>query len=593
MAAYVPPEHTVCLKSVPKTLLARVHDVIARETSLKSIVNSPDKDPKCAGQFLVFANYASGRDAVRARDALHAWVVDNWPAAHHAARPVVVRKSDMNSHVYFALFVANAPMGTTVGEIERLFEKFGPLHLNPRVRAIKDDGTFFVNFASFEGAEAAIEEASKRRLHFRGALLVAKAARSTLFINDLITKMHQTGKYSISLDDAKRVGAQMKDWAPIPSSIESLLKAIPNKFVVDAKQKQVHLIDGRAPQAPRLSPGPPQSPPRPPSPSMTEEEEQQMKARKDAANHLLHDNSNLLVSLFRSTWFRVKGEPWLDSEDGSPSASAEQLQKELYMDSLLPVMRRPVEDWDVSTLATALNAASLKSCLSTQPCAERRVLNGNGSSESIYVRYVVLVEEGHLQEDLLDKYSVTFSAAHCNGAQAVQTIRFVRNILSHLSAKGLSAASFDCLWHLTSQAFTTLAKILGTEFTVRFENPTRQPAPYSAAPTMLRVGSTCCSSSSKSAEDDDGASVCSTTSTAPSNAAATSAVDAWLASIHLEKYSADMKEYGYDSLKALDSASEEDIKEMMEEIGMKKPHRVVLMNEWKKLMSPGSAYYYC
>ena len=57
--------------------------------------------------------------------------------------------------------------------------------------------------------------------------------------------------------------------------------------------------------------------------------------------------------------------------------------------------------------------------------------------------------------------------------------------------------------------------------------------------------------------------MCSTASTASLSAtyAATSAeVDAWLTSIQLAKYSAAMMEYGYDSLKALDSASEEEIK---------------------------------
>ena len=81
----------------------------------------------------------------------------------------------------------------------------------------------------------------------------------------------------------------MKDWAPLASSIKSLLEALPNTFAVDAKHKHFHLIDDSAPQGPQRSPGPPQSPPRPPSPPLTEEEEHQMKAQKDAANHLLHD----------------------------------------------------------------------------------------------------------------------------------------------------------------------------------------------------------------------------------------------------------------------------------------------------------------
>ena len=41
-------------------------------------------------------------------------------------------------------------------------------------------------------------------------------------------------------------------------------------------------------------------------------------------------------------------------------------------------------------------------------------------------------------------------------------------------------------------------------------------------------------------------------------------------------------DYGYDSLLALDAASEEDLQEMMEAVDMKKPHRRLLMEQWKK-----------
>ncbi len=57
----------------------------------------------------------------------------------------------------------------------------------------------------------------------------------------------------------------------------------------------------------------------------------------------------------------------------------------------------------------------------------------------------------------------------------------------------------------------------------------------------------------------------------------------WLVSISLRGYTDAMIEYGYDSLIALDAASEQDIKDMTEDetVAMKKPHRAVFMREWR------------
>lgn len=62
-------------------------------------------------------------------------------------------------------------------------------------------------------------------------------------------------------------------------------------------------------------------------------------------------------------------------------------------------------------------------------------------------------------------------------------------------------------------------------------------------------------------------------------------VDQWLGSIALATYATAVIEYGYDSMKALHAASEEEITEMTQDvdIGMKKPHRALLVKEWKKL----------
>eukprot|EP01047_Picozoa_sp_COSAG01_P008576 COSAG01_NODE_339_length_18653_cov_21.648378_14_plen_1072_part_00 len=75
-------------------------------------------------------------------------------------------------------------------------------------------------------------------------------------------------------------------------------------------------------------------------------------------------------------------------------------------------------------------------------------------------------------------------------------------------------------------------------------------------------------------------------------------LDAWLNQIGMSGYSTQLKDYGYDQLKALLVASEADIAEMTRDadIKMKKPHRKLFLAEWKELTGavggaspPGSA----
>eukprot|EP01047_Picozoa_sp_COSAG01_P014058 COSAG01_NODE_676_length_14324_cov_17.420105_19_plen_542_part_00 len=75
-------------------------------------------------------------------------------------------------------------------------------------------------------------------------------------------------------------------------------------------------------------------------------------------------------------------------------------------------------------------------------------------------------------------------------------------------------------------------------------------------------------------------------------------LDAWLAQIGMSRYSAQIKEYGYDQLKTLLVATEDDIAEMTEDADtqMKKPHRRLFLAEWRVLKgaasgaaSPGAA----
>jgi hypothetical protein len=261
MSDIAPPEQTVCIKSVHQSMLQRVEDAISKqETKAKLGVHRViDQDRACAGKFLVYANYASGRDAVRARDSLEAWVADKWPV-HHGERPLVMLNSDLSNHVYFAVYVANTPPGTTPAELAPVFAKYGPLRKSCAIKKIKEQ-EFFINFMTYAGADAALQAARCGALLFEGSVLQANAARNTKYINTLIAKMREP-KNSFSIDDAKRVGEEMKDWPPLPNDIEALLKANPQHFDFDRKRKLFHVIDRSATISPAATPPPPALRPR-------------------------------------------------------------------------------------------------------------------------------------------------------------------------------------------------------------------------------------------------------------------------------------------------------------------------------------------
>jgi hypothetical protein len=67
-------------------------------------------------------------------------------------------------------------------------------------------------------------------------------------------------------------------------------------------------------------------------------------------------------------------------------------------------------------------------------------------------------------------------------------------------------------------------------------------------------------------------------------------LDAWLVQVDLAQYGPQIKEYGYDKLKALLVATEEDIVEMTADpdLKMKKPHRRLFVAEWKELLASRS-----
>ncbi len=211
----------------------------------------PDKDPACAGKNLVYANYASALEAKNARDILTVYVNDIWSGKGL----VVMIKQDMCNHrynntptgTYFALFVTNTPTGTTSADLEPVFAEYGPLNKGCAIRKIKET-EFFVNFMTYAGADKALQASQFKALRFEGSILSAKAEQSTYYIINVKTKMLVERKYSISMDDAKRVAKDMeaKDRPPLPSNIKTLLKAAPDHFVLDREKMLFRLIDPNA-----------------------------------------------------------------------------------------------------------------------------------------------------------------------------------------------------------------------------------------------------------------------------------------------------------------------------------------------------------
>ena len=455
MSGDVKTDQTVCIKYWTNSNVTRLEGVIKATKGLIRHAGAvpyavvPDKDPACAGKFLVYANYSSSVEARNARDILKVCVNDKWPGAGLD----VMLKVDMCNPIYFALYVPNTPTGTKPKELEDVFAKYGPLHKSMAVCAIKDKETeFFVNFKTYAGANAAHKAAQDRDLRLDGSILTANPARNTKYINTLIQSASALN-YSFSMEDAKRVGEEMTDNWPRPSDIEALLKAVPQHFVLDRKDKRFLVIDRNAPIAPAAAPPP--SVPRPCSPEATSEE----RANLSDMNVQVHDSFDLLHQLFLRLWYDVKGAVWTDSDsDGLWSISAEQLMEELGYQQLPPEMLRPIQDWELGHLATALTATSLKARLNGII-----VRSNSRDVDAQYERYMMLVNYKLMSHgDLLTKYGPTFAAVRTSAAQAVQTVRFLRNILCHRSGsvKGLSAACFACLRDLLSEALSTLGAAL-------------------------------------------------------------------------------------------------------------------------------------
>ena len=474
MTSHVQPEQTVCLKSLPKSKLDSTLDAIRRLTSPASMSPTPDRDPARAGQFLLYANYTSPRDAQRARDAIAEWATDKFPDRV----PSVFVKSEMTHAPYFAVFVASTPPGTASADVEGVFAPYGRLHDQKRSCTINaDQGTFFVNFAEYEGAVAALNAARRREVRLHGSILVANPALNTMFINEILSSATREGVWSFSLDDAKRVGESMHEWAPQPAGIDALLRAIRTRFVFDRKVRRFHIVDARASMAPvepaRAANHQAPSPPRPASPDpATPKEKKLMRARLVVIDQeMLHENIPILVKLFQTLWFEAKGSAWEDSVPDQVPSSGLELQEDMYLQTMPAWMLKPIQDWDLTSVTGALMVPPLRAQLmkrsgATAACAEAPT-DGHAISP-----YRVLVQDNIVtHDDLQQKFGPAFLGAQVHPVHALKTIRFLRNILSHLggTTKGLSPGAFTCLYTLASDSFRTLVRMLGDEDAAEFE----------------------------------------------------------------------------------------------------------------------------
>ena len=474
--SFVPPEQTIAIKGIrDRAALKRVREAVCSETNPKlGLHDVPDKDPSCAGHFLLYANYDSGRQCMLARDKLQQMFDDRMPSSGVS----VFRKSEMQTPA-FAIYVGNvvAPSSSRT-EIAAYFSKFGRLHPCTPV-ASAGDTAVFVNYLYYEGACAAMAAHERRELRLQGSVMFANRARNTTFVDCLIASLRQAGKFSFTVDQATRIANQMgqHEWPPKAGEVVKLCRAVPGRFVVD--RTAIHLIDPQAAPAPMVprpldigdgGAEPAEEDGRPPSPPRTASEERACKRRLGAVNDLLHDNCELLQTLFRELWRWAKGRAWEDSCGGLESSSVAELQEELCRQDRK--FLAPLADWDLSMLCTALTAHSLKAKLeqwtrSCSTCSPRKDASADAS------RFGVLVNEKIVtREDLEDKYVTCFLASK-RAPQAVQTIRFVRNILSHQggSVKGLSEEAFEVLFGLSKDAFETLAQVLldsHPETTARF-----------------------------------------------------------------------------------------------------------------------------
>jgi len=357
----------------------------------------------------------------------------------------------------------------------------------------------------------------RRELRLENSVMCANPARNTTFVNLLIKRLRDERKFSFTVDEAIKVAASMRkeEWPPKSSEVSNLCCAVPKRFLFGPETKQFLLIDPQARLAPKR-----------PSPIDTSEHDAEVagedvepasptltrKSRLRVAKDFLEDHFDLLQTLFLELWCKAKGRSWEDSWGGIASSSVVELREELCREEERKMLA-PLRDWDLPMLCTALTARSLKEQLEQHA-------NTSSPREDVLTdasRLRVLVDDKIVTlEDLEEKYAACF-LANTRAPQAVQTIRFVSNILFHLGGRvcvtGLSKKAFDVLFGVTKGAFETLAQVLcdsHPETTARFyercrESPARDAEGFLSGDATSSLDSS--SNSSQSSSDDEAESV--------------------------------------------------------------------------------------
>ena len=478
--AGLPPEQTVAIKGISSTdVLCRVRKAVICETSPGlGTHHFPDKDPSYAGQYLLYANYPSGKQCDLALDKLRLFFHDHLPDCGLS----LSRKIDLLNRKtpYFSVWVGSVPPSSSKADVAAYFVQFGKLHPCVPV-ASAGESAVFVNYLDFEGTSAVMAAHERRELRLENSVMCANPARNTTFVNLLIKRLRDERKFSFTVDEAIKVAASMRkeEWPPKSSEVSNLCCAVPKRFLVDPVLKQFLLIDPQARLAPKR-----------PSPIDTSEHDAEVagedvepasptltrKSRLRVAKDFLEDHFDLLQTLFLELWCKAKGRSWEDSWGGIASSSVVELRAELCREEERKMLA-PLRDWDLPMLCTALTARSLKEQLEQHA-------NTSSPREDVLTdasRLRVLVDDKIVTlEDLEEKYAACF-LANTRAPQAVQTIRFVRNILFHLGGRvcvtGLSKKAFDVLFGVTKGAFETLAQVLcdsHPETTARFYERCRE-----------------------------------------------------------------------------------------------------------------------
>ena len=98
-----------------------LEDLIMKQSQPKNLHLVVDRDETIPGALLMYANYASVDETLRAQQRLEHWLDHNWEWNN---RPLVAVKS-AQQEVYFGMHVSGLPGDATTSDVEVFFSQFG------------------------------------------------------------------------------------------------------------------------------------------------------------------------------------------------------------------------------------------------------------------------------------------------------------------------------------------------------------------------------------------------------------------------------------------------------------------------------------